>query len=233
MTRTKGVCGITHVVVALTFVGACGGPLHNARAMTSSEQHSIVARPPPDRVPAIDGLSSVGARVRIDSTPRAVWRIMAVGFGDIDDWAGSGVAASACTSGGEGELGAIRSCTIAKHVPMFGGDTYEEKIVRWDESRGYFAVIQTRATGPTEILISENWISSDGAGATVVTQIVYMDLTFPASWMKGRTRTKFKRSLVEGLIGLKHFCEAGEQVTPSNYKAVVEMYPLPLRENGV
>jgi hypothetical protein len=209
----------------------CGGSMKNARSMTKAEKQIIVSRPAPDRVPIIDGLDSVGSRVRISAPPSKVWQVLAVGFGELDNWAGSAVSESKCTSGSHGKLGAVRSCKIADHMPMIGGDYYEEKITAWDPAQGYFSVLQTKSTGPTEILINENWISSDGEGGTVVTSIVHVDFDLMPRLMGADS--KFKRKLVEGHIGLKHFCETGEKVTTKNWKQVVKMYPQILKDNKV
>jgi len=205
--------------------------MRNARPMTDAERGEFVSRPTPLEVPEVDGLSTIGARVRIDAPPARVWQVMAVGFGELEDWAGSGIQESECTSGDGGELGATRSCRIADHVPFFGGDYFEERINGWDEAEGYFSVIQTRATGPTTLLVNENWIDGDGDGGTVVTQLVHIDFKFPASWIG--PESDFKRKQVEALIGMKHFIETGERVTPKNWENVVSGYPTVLEDNEV
>ncbi len=218
---------------AMAASSACSGGMHDARAMTAVEAETLVSRPPPPEVPRVEGLSTIGARVRIGAPPAKVWQVFAVGFGDVDDWAGAGIADSECTSGAGGELGAVRSCRIAEHMPFFGGDDYEERIIGWDEKEGYFSVLQTRATGPTQILVNESWVDGDGQGGSVVTGLVHVDFTFPVSLMAGSLRSSLKRKQVEGLIGLKHLCETGEKVTQDNWEAVVERYPHVLTDNDV
>ena len=229
MTRRWRMGALTALAVTL----GCGGKMREARPMTPLEARTFVVRPAPAEVPEVDGLSTIGGRVRVAAPPADVWQVLAVGFGEVANWAGAGISESECTSGDAGQLGAVRACRIADHMPLFGGDDYEERIIAWDEAAGYFAVLQTRATGPTELLVTENWISADGEGGAVVTQLVHMDLVFPATMMARRARSQFKRKLVEGLIGLRHYCETGERVTPRNWEAVVELHPQVLEDNEV
>lgn len=218
---------VLSALLTLQTIG-CGG-MHDTRPMTAQEQQSLVSRLTPSEVPQVDGLMSVGGRVQIAAPPAKVWHVMALHFGEVERWAGAGIATSACTSSDTAGVGATRSCRIADHMPFFGGDIYEERMIGWDESRGYFSAVQTRATGPTSLLVTENWIASDGADGTVVTQVVHMDMTFPMSMMGAGSA--FKRKLVESLIGLKHYCETNEPVTPSNWEVVVKRYPEVLKDN--
>ena len=219
------------VFLVVLFSSACGGSLSDARPLSAHEKQMFVSRPPPTQVPALAGLSTIGARVQIDVPPPKVWTVFAIGFGNVSHWAGAGVAASECTSGGKGQLGATRSCRIADRIPMFGGDDYFEEVVGWDAKQGYFTVLQTQATGPTSLLLNENWVDSDGKGGTVVTQLVHVEFDFPATIMN--LEGVLKEAQVRSLIGLKHLCETGEHMTVENFEALEAKYPQVKADNGL
>ncbi len=209
----------------------CSKSMHAASPLTEVQQRAISARPTPNEVPEIDGMTSIGARAHISAPPERVWEIMALNFGKIAEWGAAGVADSTGTP--VGGLGATRSCKIAEHMPMLGGASYQEKIVAWDDKRHYFAFVQTMASGPTDKLIGENWIDSDGRGGTVVTTTAHFAMTFPMSMMSGPAAGKIKKQFVATLAGLKHYAETGERVTAANWEAVASRYPRLNTENNL
>jgi|GEM_PF-2159995 len=220
--------GLGLPLIAAAHLGCMGS--HQTRSLTSEEKTAFVSRETPSEVEGVPGLSVYGARVRIEAPPGRVWQVLAVGFGDIDRWNGAGVADSDCIHGGEGKLGAKRSCQIADHVPMVGGKYYEEEIVGWDEERGYVSLMQTNATGPTNMVLVENWVQGDGGGGAVVTQLAHVDFSFPASLFE--PKKMFRENQWAGLAGLKHYCETGQRVGAENWEEVASLYPEIAEDNA-
>ena len=149
----------------------CDASVHPDVPLTPDQKQAFVPRAVPSEVPAVDGMTSLGGRGHIAASPDKVWNVVAVNFGKIETWGGAGIAAS--TGSAEGKLGATRHCKIADHMPMIGGSTYDETIIAWDPARHYYAFEQTMSSGPTEKLVGETWIDSDGKGGTVVTTIAH------------------------------------------------------------
>ncbi len=219
-------------VVALSAVWllACSKQSHPATSLTVEQRSFVHSRPTPNEVPDMPGTTDIGARAHIAAPPQQVWEIIALDFGKIADWGGAGVAESSAQGSG---LGATRHCKIAAHMPMLGGATYDEEIIAWDPTRRYFAFVQTQASGPTDQLVGESWVDSDGKGGTVITTTAHFRMTFPMSLMSGSAASKIKRQFVYGLAGLKHFAETGQRVTGENWETVAKQYPRLMAENNL
>lgn len=217
------------VVALAAMASGCASGVHPASPLSPEQKRAFAPHDVPSAVPEVPGMTSLGGRGHIAAPPEKVWNIVAVNFGKIETWGGAGVAASSGTP--QGGLGATRHCKIADHMPVIGGSTYDETIIAWDEQRRYYAFEQTMASGPTDKLVGETWIDSDGRGGSVVTTVAHFAMSFPASMMSGMAASKFKRQFLAALAGLKHYAETGEKVTVTNWEAVADMYPRLREEN--
>jgi hypothetical protein len=208
----------------------CSTSIHPASPLTAEQQRVVSSRPTPNEVTEMPGMTSVGVRGHIAAPPEKVWEIAAINFGKISEWGAAGVAESSGTAGG---LGATRHCKIAAHMPLLGGASYDEKIVAWDDQRHYYGFVQTMASGPTDRLVGETWLDSDGKGGTVVTTAIHFSLSFPMSTMSGVMAGKMKKQFVAAMAGLKHYAETGEKITANNWENIASRYPRLFAENNL
>jgi hypothetical protein len=161
-------------------------------------------------------MASITERIKIDAPIDRVWAA-AADLGGIDKY-NPIVTKSYYTSEARGGMGASRHCDL---LPS---GTVEERVIDWEEGREYTLDVFEGTVFLMKVMsyfIMNIKLASDGEG-TIVTETVEFGAK---GGLLGSILDLFLKAFVrkmssENLIGLKHYVETSEVITPEVFKRV-------------
>ncbi|MEO0899806.1 MAG: SRPBCC family protein [Bacteroidota bacterium] len=171
-------------------------------------------------------LHEVTVKVKINAPAERVWEAMVLDYGEISNFSPYIYSSNYERGSLKGELGAERTCSFNEK----GTQWVHERIKSIDHDK---MVMKNQPINGAKIPMDfENTfayykVSDNGDGTSTATYELYIR-TKPA-FMGAIAKGGFKKQLIGTLIGLKHYVETGETVTPMNkrYDKIKIQYPTP------
>lgn len=169
---------------------------------------------------------TVRAELKINAPAERVWKAMVLDYGEISNFSPYIYSSNYENGSLEGKVGAERICNFNEK----GSQWIHERIEHIDQEN----MIMTNhpVDGKKIPLNFDNsqafYGVEDNGDGTSTASYEFQFRTTP-SFMGGLARGGFEKQLAGTLVGLKHYVETGEKVTPMNgkYGEVKDRYPEP------
>lgn len=158
---------------------------------------------------------TVKVEIKIDAPAEKVWQAMVLDYGAISNFSPYIYASNYENGSLKGEKGAERKCDLSKDGKRWS----HERIQSIDyENRVMQNIIVAAEKMPLDIDNSQAYYRvKDNGNGTSTASYEFQFRTKP-SFLGGMVKGNFRKTLEGTLIGLKHYVETGEKVTPANGK---------------
>ena len=169
---------------------------------------------------------TVKVALQIDAPAERVWEALVLDYGEISNFSPYIYSSHYENGSLQGELGAERKCNFNER----GTQWVHERIADIDyQNKVMRNVVVDGAKLPLNYDNSQAFYRvEDNGDGTSIASYEFQYRTKPA-FMGGIAKGGFKKQLRGTLVGLKHYLETGEKVTPMNekYADIKDQYPEP------